>query len=407
MNDSPQQRNIRIVCFLPRKIVGGVEQRVIRYANKFLKLGCELVLITLRAEEVEPEQELPLHRFAGETVEFQYSLLENQSHVVGRLARLVADQKGDIVWANGQKLALEAASRLPAPGLPLLCHLSGDSPYYFDLLATFAPVISSVVAFNRALAAKAAASLNANVPVEALPLGVEMPAEAGPKSVGPTIRLIYLGKIGARVKNAPAVIPLLEQLEERQVNYHLQMIGDGDARADLESRVQALGLTDKVEFTGYLENQQAHEALRQGHVILLFSRSEGCPNAVLEGMSHGMTPLVNQADWVDSVVHDGDNGFAYNFDDPDEGAAIIERLASDPDEFERLSRNAYETVARDFTLDHSAREYLRAFEAAIDAPAKTGAGRRVPLAYSRLDREYVPNWLTVGVRRCLRRLRAN
>lgn len=358
-------------------------------------------MVLLRPDGSVPEQPLPHDFPASELVEFSYGSLENQHHVVARLARLVASQKCDIIWCNGDTMVLEAASMLPAPGLPVVCHLAGDSVYYFDLLRTFAPVIDSVVAFSRALADKAAATLSSSTPVQFLSPGIEVPPASDCEYAKPPIKLAYLGRITAAIKNTLAVIPLLEELEERQVDYRLQMIGDGAAREELVSKVQALGLAAKVEFAGYLDNEEALAVMRQSHIVLLFSHSEGCPNAVLEGMAHGLVPLVNRADWVGSVIRDGESGFTYDSEAPAEGAAIVERLAGDFDEFRRVSHNAHRKVTEDFNLDHSVLEYLRTFEAAIKNPKDKSRAADIPLRHSRLDHRFIPNWATLGTRKFL------
>lgn len=69
----------------------------------------------------------------------------------------------------------------------------------------------------------------------------------------------------------------------------LLLLGDGPLRAELQAKVDALGLQDSVRLLGYVENPLKYFARSQ--VFVLSSLVEGMPNVLVEAMMCGCTPV--------------------------------------------------------------------------------------------------------------------
>ena len=69
------------------------------------------------------------------------------------------------------------------------------------------------------------------------------------------------------------------------------MIGDGPLRAELEAEAEALGLGDRVMFTGRVERPGA--IMRRHALGLLTSDVEGFPNVILEMLAAGVRRVVS------------------------------------------------------------------------------------------------------------------
>jgi glycosyltransferase involved in cell wall biosynthesis len=398
---------MRVVCFLPKGIVGGVEHRVIRYARKFVEAGIQVVLLLLEARETERAQTLPLSLFHGEVVIFKYSLLENQYCVTKRLAKKIQEQKIDIAWINGQIKALQATTLLRKEGVRVVMHVSGDSPYYHNLIYSFSPIIDLLVVFNKNLKMTCSKLGHRTVPVEFIAPGIELPLENWkPKIVNGNIELMYLGKIGGAIKKVERIIPFLEHLGKKNVDYRLQLIGDGDRRLELQENAEELGVKEKIVFWGEKSRSEAQLILATGDIILLFSVSEGCPNAVLEGMSWGLVPVVNQAAWVDTIVRHGENGYVFKDGNMSEAATYVSFLYHNKEKLKSASCNAFETVRKQFNLQSSVERYIRAFDLVMRSDRKIEENASIPITYSRLDHKLIPNKLTIGIRKLLKRLAA-
>ena len=72
----------------------------------------------------------------------------------------------------------------------------------------------------------------------------------------------------------------------------LRIIGDGQERSALEEQAQRLKIADRVEFTGWRSDMPEQYARLDG--LVLSSRSEGLPFAVLEAMSYGLPVIATR-----------------------------------------------------------------------------------------------------------------
>lgn len=72
----------------------------------------------------------------------------------------------------------------------------------------------------------------------------------------------------------------------RAKDWRLTIYGDGPDRRELESMASELGVADRVRFAGNVERVVDH--IGKAAIYLLSSRSEGMPNALIEGMAMGL-----------------------------------------------------------------------------------------------------------------------
>ena len=67
---------------------------------------------------------------------------------------------------------------------------------------------------------------------------------------------ILIGHVGyfMPVKNQSFLVDVFAELARNDSRYHLVLIGDGAMRTEIEQKVASLGLTNKVTFTGNIDN---------------------------------------------------------------------------------------------------------------------------------------------------------
>jgi glycosyltransferase involved in cell wall biosynthesis len=127
------------------------------------------------------------------------------------------------------------------------------------------------------------------------------------------------------------------------------IVGDGPLRPALQDQATALGLSEKVIFTG--ERQDIPALLAAMHVFVMPSLYEGGPYTVLEAMAMGKPVVATPVGLVPDAVEHGITGFLAP---PGDGAALAQAvlpLLADDDLARRLGRAARSKVAAGFSLD--------------------------------------------------------
>jgi glycosyltransferase involved in cell wall biosynthesis len=123
--------------------------------------------------------------------------------------------------------------------------------------------------------------------------------------------------------------PTLFEAVARTPGVHLAVVGDGERRAELEGRARALGVADRVHFTGWWSDVPA--VLADLDVVALSSRNEGTPVALVEALAAGRPVVATDVGGVRSVVRDGVTGILVPPGDPARLAAGLSTLAHDPE----------------------------------------------------------------------------
>jgi glycosyltransferase involved in cell wall biosynthesis len=106
------------------------------------------------------------------------------------------------------------------------------------------------------------------------------------------------------------------------------VVGDGELRGSLESRVAALGLEDRVRFLGWRRDVERIHAATD--VFLLTSRNEGTPVAVIEAMAAEVACVAVDVGGVRDVLVDAAVGVVCADHTPQALAREVSALLADP-----------------------------------------------------------------------------
>ncbi len=135
-----------------------------------------------------------------------------------------------------------------------------------------------------------------------VPNGVPVPAERHPPPNPPPIRLLVVGSVDPR-KGVLDLMSALEAIEPiRRAELQIRWVGPGDKRLDgWRRRGAPLG----VVFSGPASPEEVQAALAHVHGLLLPSRREGLPFALLEAMSVGVPVLSTDTGAIGELLEDG------------------------------------------------------------------------------------------------------
>ncbi|MAE67502.1 MAG: glycosyl transferase family 1 [Phycisphaeraceae bacterium] len=151
-------------------------------------------------------------------------------------------------------------------------------------------------------------------------------------------------------KGADRALELLSGLLHRGERVNLHLVGDGPEATVLRSRSEALGIADKVHFHGW--HRDARPFYESVDVLLLPSRTEGSPNAVLEAMAMEVPVAATDVGSVRELLDDGRCGVVLgNTDDTDGWMDAILSLTRDVERRGRFARAGRRRVLDHYSFD--------------------------------------------------------
>ena len=158
------------------------------------------------------------------------------------------------------------------------------------------------------------------------------------------LRVLFVGNITPR----KGVDTLIDGLAAADGDAELTVVGTPvDERYVARCRDRAVdhGLTDRVTFTGPIDDDALAAAFGEHHVLAVPSRYEGYGIVYLEGMGFGLPAVASRAGGATDIVTDGENGFLV---DPGDAAAVadaISTLAADRERLATMGQAARERYA--------------------------------------------------------------
>ena len=113
--------------------------------------------------------------------------------------------------------------------------------------------------------------------------------------------------------------------------------GDGEMAAALRERAEALQLTASVKFKGACPQSETVARMREVDVVVVPSRWEGCPYAVLEAFQAGVPLVASAVGGVPDLVKNGVSGVLVAAEDAEALCDAVLGLLRDPQRRRRLA----------------------------------------------------------------------
>lgn len=160
---------------------------------------------------------------------------------------------------------------------------------------------------------------------------------------GPAI--LFVGRLasGKRPEDAIAVV---DRLRSTFPDVRLFICGDGPRRADLETKINELGLQENVRFLGTISYDTIPSVYRAADAFMLPSLAEGFPRTVLESLACETPTVATALDQTESLLKQA--GYAVPRGDVEQFASGLRALLTDTSERRRLGRRGREIVEREY-----------------------------------------------------------
>lgn len=246
--------------------------------------------------------------------------------------------------------------------------MKGDSRWDGILAGYERHVLPRVFARAAAVVAVSPTSLAHSHPgSELISPGVDVerftPGEA-PRS-GP--RVLYVGRLD-RTSAWKGVDVLIRAFAELAGSGHvpdarLRVVGDGDARPDLEQLAATLGIGDRVEFPGFVTGAGLVGEYRDATVSVLpsLTAAESFGMTLVEAMACGTPVIGSRVGGIPHVIEDDVSGLLVSPGDVGGLAKACERILTSPRLRTRLGAAGRERAVDRFSWAGRVRRYVELF----------------------------------------------
>ena len=242
--------------------------------------------------------------------------------------------------------------------LASLCHILGGPSYSLSLhgdLAVYGgdhyskcKYASFVTAVTRPLCLQIIDSIPGLVPIE-----VSMGVDVEKFSFISRREKVGLHVVSvARLSHTKGHIYFLEAMAKRVSSgqdIYYTIAGEGPQRSEIEMRVAALNLSDRVKLIGSISEDQVVALLHKSDIFTLnsFGLGEAAPVAVMEAMSTGMSVICSEIGGTGGMINNNIDGILVPQRSSEAIAKALERL-DDPSYRRTLGAAARKKAEQDF-----------------------------------------------------------
>lgn len=196
--------------------------------------------------------------------------------------------------------------------------------------------------------------------IVAVPNGVKLARRVSQPAPGAPLHVVFLGRIGDHKGTFNLLDAWAKLARERGFSAAsgagatLTIAGDGEV-ARARRRIQELCLEDSVEVHDWLSEKEVGHLLDRAQVLVLPSRNEGQPMAVLEAMARGLCVIATDVGGLPEMIGGG-CGVMITPDDTEAIAAALREVVLTPQLRTRCGSAAYARVEDQFDTHTVARK---------------------------------------------------
>lgn len=183
----------------------------------------------------------------------------------------------------------------------------------------------------------------------------------GEKDPAPT--LVYIGRV-KKYKNVQFILRALPRIVEQVPDVRLEVAGSGSYVDGLKRIARELGLSDRVNFPGYVSEEEKRRLLSRATLVVNPSYKEGWGITNIEANCCGTVSVSSNVPGLRDSVRDEETGLLYALDDQDDFVAKTLRLLKSPEDRKKMEEAAM-SFARRFDTDRVAKRMMAAVDEVI------------------------------------------
>lgn len=196
--------------------------------------------------------------------------------------------------------------------------------------------------------------------IEVIPNGVDVRSFAPPVDAQRQPVILFVGYLIAR-KGVRYLLDALPPVLQALPNFRAVLIGDGPEENALRQQAAALGIAERVEFLGFLPQEQVRHWMQRATVFVLPSLEEGQGVVLLEALASGLPVVASRVDGIQEVVTN-QVGVLVEPAQPPALAAALLNLLQNPSQWAALSQQARQHMLNHYDWDQIANRYLELYQ---------------------------------------------
>lgn len=132
--------------------------------------------------------------------------------------------------------------------------------------------------------------------------------EADPAPIPEQPRLVCVARLD-RAKGHLFLLEAAARLAREGLDFELELVGDGEARAAIETAIEDLELGPRVSLGGWKDGPGVRAAIEAARCLVLPSLDEGLPVVLMEALALGRPVIGTYVGGIPELVRPGENGW--------------------------------------------------------------------------------------------------
>ena len=140
-------------------------------------------------------------------------------------------------------------------------------------------------------------------------------------------KIVHVSCFEDKSKNISGLLEALKIMKDKGVTYQAVLIGEGMDLEAMKQKAASMELTDRVRFTGLLQDQELVDELASGDFFVLSSHYETAGIVLAEALACGIPVVATRVGGIPELVNDS-NGILVPPNDPQTLAKAMERCCA-------------------------------------------------------------------------------
>lgn len=183
----------------------------------------------------------------------------------------------------------------------------------------------------------------------------------------PTVdgRVVFLGRLAPK-KRVSDLIYAIDEVAADHPDVELVIVGEGPLEEELRDLVVKLGVTDRVTFTGRVEEQEIPRYYASAELFVLPSVWEGHPLTLLEAWAASCPVIASDVEGIAEFVDHGETGYLVEAKNPKALADAIRYALENPEEARAWGQAARQLAEEKFSWETAARRTRQIYDRVIE-----------------------------------------